>query len=324
VRARCNVARTTVARCITGRDAPEFPPMRVCHHRDYRLPLPDGHPFPMSKYPLVYELLRQRGLLADADVVEPEEAAEADLARVHTPRYLAALFGPGLTPAEQRRLGVPWSARLLRRSRLAVQGTIEAARAALAAGLAGNLAGGTHHAFADHGEGFCVLNDVAIAIRTLQAEGRLRRALVVDLDVHQGNGTAAIFAGDPDVFTFSVHGERNYPAVKARSSLDVGLPDGTGDEEYLGALALHLPRAIGAARADLVFYLAGVDVAAGDRYGRFRLSDDGIRARERQVLGAATAAGLPLAITLAGGYAASPERTAELHALVFECAAERP
>lgn len=295
--------------------------MKASYHPDYFLSLPDGHPFPMAKYPLVREQLRAGGLLDATTELVPEEAAYDDLARVHTAGYLARLFGEGLTAAEVRALGVPWTAQLLRRSRLAVQGTLLAARAALEEGLAGNLAGGTHHAFADHGEGFCVLNDVAVAIRRLQAEGRIRRALVIDLDVHQGNGTAAIFEGDDSVFTFSMHGERNYPARKMRSTLDVGLPDGTDDAAYLGALAAQLPRLTEGFRPELVFYLAGVDVAAGDRYGRFALSDAGLRERERQVLGWARAQGLPLTVTLAGGYAATPARTAALHAMVFEEAA---
>jgi acetoin utilization deacetylase AcuC-like enzyme len=297
--------------------------MKLSHHPDYFLPLPEHHPFPMAKYTLVHRYLCERGLLGPASRLEPGEAALADLARVHTRPYLEALATGTLDAAAQRRIGVPWSARLWRRSRLAVQGTLDAAREALASGgIAGNLAGGTHHAFADHGEGFCVLNDVAVAIRVLQAEGRIRRALVIDLDVHQGNGTAAIFAGDPDVYTFSMHGERNYPSQKMRSTRDVGLADGTGDDEYLAALALHLPQVIDAARADLVFYLAGVDVVTGDRYGRFALSEQGLGQRERRVVEAVRGAGSPLVITLAGGYAATPERTASLHAVVFEVAAE--
>jgi acetoin utilization deacetylase AcuC-like enzyme len=228
------------------------------------------------------------------------------------------LFETGLSALEQRALGVPWTPRLLRRSRLAVQGTLLATRAALADGRAGNLAGGTHHAFADHGEGFCVLNDVAITIRRLQHEGLLRRALVIDLDVHQGNGTAAIFEGDESVFTFSMHGERNYPARKMRSSLDVGLPDGIDDERYLEELERHLPLLTQSFRPEVIFYLAGVDVAAGDRYGRFALSDAGIRARDRRVIEFADQLGLPLVITLAGGYAADALRTALLHSIVFE------
>ncbi|MEZ5458628.1 MAG: histone deacetylase [Steroidobacteraceae bacterium] len=295
--------------------------MHLSHHPDYCLPLPDHHPFPMAKYTLVHRLLVERGIARADNTRAPDEASLADLARVHTGTYLDALARGTLSALEQRRIGVPWSARLWRRSRLAVQGTLDAARAALATGIAGNLAGGTHHAFADHGEGFCVLNDVAVAIRALQAERRIARALVVDLDVHQGNGTAAIFAGDESVLTFSMHGERNYPAQKMRSSVDVALPDGTDDARYHEALDRHLPVVMAAARADIVFYLAGVDVVAGDRYGRFAMTEAGLLARERFVLGATRAAGLPTVITLAGGYAATPERTAALHLRVFEVAA---
>ncbi|MFM2109754.1 MAG: hypothetical protein RLZZ372_678 [Pseudomonadota bacterium] len=292
--------------------------MKVSHHPDYHLPLPEGHPFPMVKYTLVYDRLRAAGLLPAERIMLPDEATRVDLERVHTREYLDRLFGIGLSAPEQRALGVPWSPRLLRRSRLAVQGTLLAARAALEDGRAGNLAGGTHHAFADHGEGFCVLNDVAIAIRRLQADGRLERALVVDLDVHQGNGTAAIFEGDESVFTFSIHGERNYPARKMRSTLDVGLPDGVDDDAYLGALQAHLPVLTKDFRPDIVFYLAGVDVAEGDRYGKFHLSEAGIRARERCVLDWTRKLGVPLVITLAGGYSPNAVQTAILHSIVFE------
>jgi acetoin utilization deacetylase AcuC-like enzyme len=272
----------------------------------------------MAKYPLVREQLLLRGLLGEADFVPPAEAAEEDLARVHDPAYLNKLASGLLSPAEQRRLGVPWSRALWRRSKLAVQGTLDAARRALAGGISGNLAGGTHHAFADHGEGFCMLNDVAVAIRALQSQGDIARALVVDLDVHQGNGTASIFAHDPSVFTFSMHGDNNYPSEKVRSSLDVGLPDGTDDDTFLQKLGEYLPCVADESQADIVFYLAGVDVARGDRYGRFVLSDAGIRGRDAFVIGEMRRCGLPLTITLAGGYAATPERTAELHAIVFE------
>jgi acetoin utilization deacetylase AcuC-like enzyme len=290
--------------------------VRVSYHPDYHVELPATHPFPMGKYPRVHGLLREAGVVSAGEVMEPAEAALGDLARVHTAGYLDKLETGALSAAEVRRLGVPWSARLWRRARLATQGTLLAARAALEDGVAGNLAGGTHHAFADRGEGFCVLNDVAVAIRALQAGG-LRRALVVDLDVHQGNGTAAIFAGDPDVYTFSMHGARNYPTQKVASSRDVGLPDGTGDDGYLEALARHLPEVVAASRPELVFYLAGVDPAAGDRYGRLALTEDGLRARDRMVVGEALGRGLPVVLLLAGGYAHSAARTAELHANTF-------
>jgi acetoin utilization deacetylase AcuC-like enzyme len=304
--------------------------VRVAYHPDYRVYLPPTHPFPMGKYPLLHQRLLDAGTIHADDVMTPDEAPLEWLERVHTREYLERVAMGTLSAAEVRRLGVPWSAHLWRRSRLATHGTYLAALAALDDGLAGNLAGGTHHAYPDHGEGFCVLNDVAIAIRQLRVEGRVDRVLVVDLDVHQGNGTAAIFADDPSTYTFSMHGERNYPIAKERSSLDVGLPDGVDDAAYLVALHEALPRAIresgvanGGATPSVTFYLGGVDVAAGDRYGRFRLSDDGIRAREAYVLGTLRDAGIPVAITLAGGYAPTPLRTAELHSYAFDAAVRR-
>jgi acetoin utilization deacetylase AcuC-like enzyme len=277
----------------------------------------------MPKYPLLLGKLLESGLLRAAEVQEPWEAALDDLALVHTPAYLARLADNGLSVAEQRRLGVPWSPRLWRRSRLAVQGTLLAARAALEDGIAANLAGGTHHAFADHGEGFCALNDVAVAIRVLQRERKVDRVLVVDLDVHQGNGTASIFADDAAVFTFSMHGERNYPTQKTTSDLDVGLADGIDDDAYLATLDASLARIRSGFAPELVFYLAGVDIVRGDRYGRLALSEHGLRRRERRVLEwVRQQLRVPLVITLAGGYAATPERTAELHAVVFEEAAQ--
>jgi acetoin utilization deacetylase AcuC-like enzyme len=291
--------------------------MRCAYHPDYFVALPPSHPFPMAKYPLLLEALQREGLVQPHELIEPGEACLADLRLVHDDGYLDRLGAGTLEAAAVRRIGVPWSPALWRRSRLAVQGTLEAARAALAQGLAANLAGGTHHAFPAHGEGFCLLNDVAVAIRVLQRDGRARRALVIDLDVHQGNGTAAIFEGDADVFTFSMHGERNYPLNKMRSTRDVGLPDGIGDDAYLDLLARHLGRILGEFVPDVVFYLAGVDPARGDRYGRLSLSDDGLARRDRHVLEACRGRGLPLVITIAGGYAPTPARTAELHSIVF-------
>jgi acetoin utilization deacetylase AcuC-like enzyme len=295
--------------------------MRVSYHPDYYVELPPTHPFPMSKYPRVFERLRAAGVVAEDEVMQPAEAPLDLLSRVHTTEYLVKLEAGALSDQEIRRLGVPWSPRLWRRSRLAAAGTLLAARAALEDGLAGNLAGGTHHAFADRGEGFCVLNDVAVAVRALQASGEARRALVVDLDVHQGNGTAAIFEGDADVFTLSLHGERNYPTQKMRSTLDVGLPDGTGDEAYLAALEHAVATALPSFEPDVAFYLAGVDPAAGDRYGRLALTEDGLRRRDRYVIGELRSRGLPVVLLLAGGYASSAERTAELHANTFHEAA---
>jgi acetoin utilization deacetylase AcuC-like enzyme len=261
--------------------------------------------------------LLTEGVLAPYDMLQPEPPDIDTLALVHTREYLGKLQSSGLSAAEQRRLGLPWSEALWQRSRLAAAGTLLAARTALEQGLAGNLAGGTHHAFADHGEGFCVLNDVAIAIAKLRCEGAIERAVVIDLDVHQGNGTAAIFQDAQYVFTFSMHGERNYPLQKMRSNLDVPLRDGVGDAEYLDALGRHLPAVLQAADADIAFYLAGVDVAAGDRYGKLALSEEGVRLRDRLVIESVRSLGVPLAIVLAGGYASTRARTAELHAYVF-------
>jgi len=268
--------------------------MKCSYHPSYQVPLPSGHPFPMSKFSLLKDQLFAEALLADGDILQPEPLDLATAELVHTRGYLDKLESSGLSAAEQRRLGVPWSEALWQRSRLASAGTLMAARAALGEGLAGNLAGGTHHAFADHGEGFCVINDVAIATLKLREEGAIRRAAIIDLDVHQGNGTAAIFESLDEVFTFSMHGERNYPLAKMRSNLDVPLQDGVGDAEYLDSLQRHLPRVLDGAEPDLVFYLAGVDVAAGDRYGKLKLTEEGIRLRDKAVIEAVRGRGAPL------------------------------
>ena len=291
--------------------------MKCSYHEGYGIPLPSAHPLPISKSALLKIRLMADGLLAAGDILEPEPIDIETAALVHTRAYLEKLQASALSALEQRRLGLPWSHELWRRSRLAAGGTLRAARAALEGGMAGNLAGGGHHAFADHGEGFCVINDVAIAISRLRAEGLIERAAVIDLDVHQGNGTAAIFEDVDAVFTFSMHGERNYPLVKMRSNLDVPLADGTRDREYLHILRQHLPTVLERARPDLVFYLAGVDVAAGDRYGKLSLTDEGIRSREQCVIETVRDRGLPLVIVLGGGYAITRARTAELHAYVF-------
>ncbi len=289
--------------------------MRASYSPGYHVPLPEGHPFPMAKFPALHALLLGEGLLRPEDVVEPRPADWADLLRVHTPAYLQALAEGALGRRAERRMGLPWSERLVHRSRLAVQGTINAAMMALEDGAAANLAGGTHHAMPGHGEGFCVLNDVAVAIRLLQHARWVRRVLVIDLDVHQGNGNAAFFADDEAVFTFSMHGAKNYPFEKPPSSLDVPLPDGMTDTPYLDRLDEHLPDVIARARPDLVFYLAGIDVVAGDRFGRLALTRAGLHARDGYVLETIRRAGLPVALLLSGGYAATPRATADLHAI---------
>jgi acetoin utilization deacetylase AcuC-like enzyme len=302
--------------------------MKWSYHPAYQFAISADHPqasplalpAPIGKHPLLRDRLLAEGVLRDVDLLQPEPLDRATLELVHTAEYLDKLESSRLTTAEQRRLGIPWSEPLWLRARLASGGTLLAARAALETGMSGNLAGGSHHAFADHGEGFCVLNDVAIAITKLRAESAIERALVIDLDVHQGNGTAAIFERVEAVFTFSMHGERNYPLQKARSTLDVALRDGVGDGEYLEILERHLPQVLRDANADIAFYLAGVDVAAGDRYGKLALSEEGIRARDERVIEAVRGSGVPLVITLAGGYASTRARTAELHAHAFRAA----
>jgi acetoin utilization deacetylase AcuC-like enzyme len=268
----------------------------------YTIALPAGHRFPIEKYALLRDAVVASGLVSADTLHEPARAAIDDVRLVHTERYVTALLTGTLGDAEQRRIGLPWSESLVERSFRAVGGTCEAATAALDHGVTINLAGGTHHAFPDHGEGFCVFNDVAVAIRMLQRDGRIGRAAVIDLDVHQGNGTHAIFAGDETVFTFSMHGGRNFPFHKVPGSLDVELADGTGDDEYLDALASALPRVIAAAAPDLVIYLAGSDPHAGDRLGRLRLTFDGLARRDAMVLDACREVGIPVAITIAGGY----------------------
>jgi acetoin utilization deacetylase AcuC-like enzyme len=295
--------------------------MRVSYSDGYYVPLPDGHPFPMAKFPALHRRLLRENLIDAQDVVTPRQADWSDLRRVHTSSYLRRLARGTLSDHAERRMGLPWSKRLVYRSRLAVQGTINAAFMALTDGLAANLAGGTHHALPDHGEGFCVLNDVAVAVRVLQSACWARRILIVDLDVHQGNGNAAFFADDDSVFTFSMHGAKNYPFEKPPSSLDVPLDDDTGDKPYLETLKTYLPNTLDAVDPDLVFYLGGIDVAADDRFGRMALTREGLHARDGYVLEQIRARNLPVVLLLSGGYAETPELTADLHAVMHREAA---
>ena len=286
--------------------------MQVFYTPRYYADIGEGHVFPIRKFELVRDRLLNESTLELSELVEPQPAPIADVLLVHTEEYVTRLRAGALTSRELRRLGLPWSKALVRRSFLAAGGTIGAARAALDEGIASNLAGGTHHAFAERGEGFCVLNDVAIAIRTLRRDKLIERAAVVDCDVHQGNGTATIFEGDAKVFTFSMHGAKNYPLFKARSTLDVELPDGTGDDEYMRSLAEHLPRVF-AHSPDVIFYLGGADPYAGDKLGRLSLSIGGLRARDELVLSECRARGVAVATVMSGGYAASINETVEIH-----------
>jgi acetoin utilization deacetylase AcuC-like enzyme len=287
--------------------------MKAFYSDRYVIPLPPQHRFPIVKYALIRQQLDAEGVLATHQVVHPPLVERDEALLVHTADYYDRLVGGQLTEREIRRLGLPWSEALVGRSRVSVGGTLAAARAAITEGVAANLGGGTHHAFADHGEGFCVFNDIAVAICVLRAEGSIRRAAVIDLDVHQGNGTAAIFADDPEVFTLSLHGAKNYPLVKQQSTLDVALADGTDDDEYLYALALHLSTTLDRFRPDIIFYQAGVDPFFDDRLGRLALTMTGLRRRDEMVLEACCSHHLPCVITLGGGYARDVADTVEAH-----------
>lgn len=261
-------------------------------------------------------------ILREQDVVEPGMVDFANLCSIHTPRYATAVWDGTLTRKEQRRMGLPWSRSLAVRSRLAVQGTINAGLMALQDGIAGNLAGGTHHAMPDLGEGFCVYNDVAVAIKVLKQAMWVRNVLVIDCDVHQGNGTAEIFTNDENVFTFSIHGEKNYPFKKPPSSLDVGMPDKTGDLSYIHALSDALDNIYSSFKPDLIFYLAGIDPLETDHFGRLSLTMNGLIEREHLVISSAMDQNIPITLLLSGGYAPTVEKTAEAHAILYKTAKE--
>jgi acetoin utilization deacetylase AcuC-like enzyme len=283
-----------------------------CHR--FVLPLPDGHGFPMRKYQRLHERVSENAAAWGIDLIEPLAATDADLLRVHCPDYLRRMSEGSASADEMRRIGFPWSAAMVERSRRSSGGTMSALRGAIEGeAIAVNLAGGTHHAAYDRGGGYCVFNDAVVASRYVQHLGLAQRVLIVDLDVHHGNGSAELCARDDSTFTFSMHAEKNYPAVKPDSDLDVALASGTGDDEYLEALARHLPQAITMARADAVIYLAGADPFAGDRLGYLSLSKPGLAERDRQVIAACTANGLPLAICMAGGYASDVEDIVDIH-----------
>ncbi len=288
--------------------------MRAFYCDRFELPLPPAHKFPIAKYRRLREFLVSERVLREENLAEPEAAAWDDLQLVHAPTYTAAIARGTLPPEDVRRIGFPWSPGMVERSRRSVGGTVAAARAAVTDGTAANLAGGTHHAFANRGEGFCVFNDVAVAARVLQRDGLARRPAVVDCDVHQGNGTAAIFRDDPTVFTFSMHGEKNFPFRKEQSDLDVTLPDGTTDAEYLERLGAALDVVLERHRPDVVFYIAGADPYEGDRLGRLRLTVDGLAARDALVFERCRRAGLPLSVSMGGGYASDLDAIVRIHA----------
>jgi acetoin utilization deacetylase AcuC-like enzyme len=287
--------------------------MYALYSDHYVIELPAHHTFPIQKYRLIRERLLAEGTLRTEELLEPTLVDPSDVRLVHTGDYWERLTLGTLSASTIRRMGLPWSEALVRRSQASVQGTLTAARIAIRERVAFNLAGGTHHAFPDRGEGYCVLNDIAVAVRCLQRDGWMQRMAIIDCDVHQGNGTAAIFTHDPDVYTFSLHGAKNYPLVKVPGSLDIGVPDGTGDEEYIRTLEPVVARILAEFRPGLVFYLAGVDPHERDRLGRLRLTHEGLRRRDEVVFQACSGAGVPVAVTLGGGYGQDIQDTVEAH-----------
>jgi acetoin utilization deacetylase AcuC-like enzyme len=284
----------------------------------HEIPLPAGHRFPVTKYRLVRELLEPDGLF---DFTRSPIASIEDVELAHDPEYVRQFMQGELPAAAIRRIGFPWSEGLVRRTLASVGGTLQATRDAVETGCGATLAGGTHHAFRAEGSGFCVFNDIAIAIEWLRAEHGVKRAAVIDLDVHQGDGTAAIFAADPGVFTLSIHGRNNFPFRKQQSRLDVDLADGTGDEEYLKALDSVLPRVF-EFDPQAVFYQSGVDALESDTLGRLALTPEGLRERDMRVMTAAKAHGAPFILTLGGGYSKPIELTAQAHATTYRTAAQ--
>jgi acetoin utilization deacetylase AcuC-like enzyme len=294
--------------------------MKLFYTDHFVLPLPAEHRFPMRKYALLRERVAAAAL---GSLLVPPAADDVTLGRAHDADYIRRVREGRLTRDEVRRIGFPWSPEMVERSRRSSGATVEACRAALDDGCGVNLAGGTHHAFRDRGEGYCVFNDSVVAARAMQAEGRAHRVVVLDCDVHQGNGTAALAAGDLSIFAFSIHSARNYPLKKEVSDLDVPLEDGTEDAGYLDALEVGLARALPAARADLAIYLAGADPYFGDRFGRLRLTKRGLAERDRMVFDRCWVAGIPVAVTMAGGYAPAVEDIVDIHFQTVQEAARR-
>jgi acetoin utilization deacetylase AcuC-like enzyme len=296
--------------------------LKVLHIEQFRFPLPEGHPFPIEKYERLYQRVVEAAIVGPQDLCVPRAATDREIRLAHDPQYLDRAEHGQLTSQEMRRIGFPWSAELMERARRSCGATIEACRGALVDGLAVSLSGGTHHAFRDHGQGYCLYNDSAIASRTMQEEGRVRRVVIIDCDAHQGNGTAAILRGDPTVFTFSIHGKNSFPPRKETSDLDVPLEDDIDDTAYLRALEEGVHRAIQSARGDLAVYLAGADPYVDDRYGRLGLSKEGLAERDRVVLRECRNQGIPVAITMAGGYARQVGDTVDIHFQTVKTAAD--
>lgn len=295
--------------------------MRVFYADHHHVELPDTHRFPMRKYRLLREALLSRRVLTPGQLDASSPIREDAILRTHCPDYVRRALVGELDAKQQRRIGLPWTPTLIDRARAALQGTLDACRSALAHGISGNLAGGTHHAQFAHGEGFCIFNDIAVALNLLLEEGVIERAVALDLDVHQGNGTAALFAHEPRVMTISVHGEKNYPYRKIASDLDIGLPDGASDSAFLSAVRQCVAASIAHA-PDLIVYQAGVDALEHDRLGRLAVSFAGMEERDRLVLGACERWGIPVALTMGGGYSTPIEHTIRAHVQTYQVATE--
>ncbi|MDP6475691.1 MAG: histone deacetylase [Alphaproteobacteria bacterium] len=295
-------------------------PPAIVFHPDYTVPLPPGHRFPIGKFGRIKELLLADAVIGHAALRRPEPVTEDELCRAHDPDYVATILGLTLDKKSERRLGLPLSAALVRRGRAAVGGTLLTARLALEDGLACNIAGGSHHAFPGHGAGFCIFNDVAVTIEVLRRDQALRTALVIDCDVHQGDGTAAFFRDAPDIFTFSLHCEANYPPTKEVSDLDIGVPAGTGDDVYLSVVESHVGPLLDSHRPDIVFYNAGVDPHVDDKLGKLALSDAGLRARDDHVMECCMRRGAALACVVGGGYADDLDVLARRHGILHRAA----
>jgi len=296
--------------------------LKIAYHPIYKHPLPEGHRFPMIKYELLPEQLLAEGTCTPSNFFEPGMPDDLYLEQVHTPQYIASLRNLDLDRKEVRKIGFPLSAELVQREHIITQGTIQGCDFALEHGVAMNIAGGTHHAYGDRGEAFCLFNDQAVGARYLQQQNKAHKILVVDLDVHQGNGTAVIFQGDDSVFTFSMHGAKNYPFKKEKSDLDIGLEDGTGDEEYLQALRNTLPLLLEKVKPDFVFYLSGVDIIAGDKLGRLGCSLEGCKERDRYVLSTCKEHELPVQVSMGGGYSPDIDVILEAHKNTYRLAQE--
>jgi acetoin utilization deacetylase AcuC-like enzyme len=300
----------------------KYKKLHIAFHPIYAHPLPEGHRFPMLKYELIPAQLLYEGTITEENIFNPEPCKEETILLIHTKTYFDKLLHQKLSAQEQRRIGFPQSPALTQRELIITQGTIDCCHSALKNGIALNAAGGTHHAFSDRGEGFCLLNDFAIAANYLLQQNLADRILIIDLDVHQGNGTAKIFEGDERVFTFSMHGRNNYPFHKEKSDLDIELEDGTGDEDYLTKLTKHLPQLLQNFKPHFVFYLSGVDVLETDKFGKLKVTIQGCKERDKMVFSLLKQCNFPCAVSMGGGYSPQVKTIVDAHCNTFRLAKE--